>query len=156
MSIAGIKSLMQCVNRLSDVSLARPTIITLGVVDHTRLTLQREFILERKQVGQSESTLKDHTKLNIRIKSVYKSTELPLIDRGHLSKIRENHDDFLLLGRGGLGRCGGVKPIQNLANLTINQPTREPVFQEFVGECLEVVMEDLVTASNLVDPITKT
>tara|TARA_B100001079_G_C16224529_1_gene431814 strand:- start:41 stop:358 length:318 start_codon:yes stop_codon:yes gene_type:complete len=87
---------------------------------------------------------------------VYKSTELPFIDRGHLTKIRENHDDFLLLGRDGLGRSGGVKPIQNLANLAVNQPTREPVFQEFVGECLEVFMEDMVTASNLVDPITKT
>jgi len=152
MSIAPIKPLIQCVDGFTNISLARPTLHALGVVDHTRPTLMRKFVLEREHIGQSESTPKHNTKLYRWVESMYKSTNLPLVDRGHDSKIGENHDNFP--SRSNVhDRLGRVEPGKHPANLQINQPARKPILQEFAGESQDVVMENAVTTGDIVDPV---
>ena len=81
---------------------------------------------------------------------MHKSTNLSLIDRGHNSKKGKHHNDFLLRSMGH-GWFESVEPIQNLANLKINQPTREPVLKEFVSESLQVIMKDLVVTGDFIE-----
>ena len=86
---------------------------------------------------------------------MYKSTYLPLVYRGHHSEIGENHDYFP--SRSSVNdRLGRVEPGKHLANLQINQPAGKTILQELAGESLDVVMENLVATSDIVDPVAQT